>query len=143
MRGWGGMDGWMDRWRGTAAVSARLPPPLTRPPTHQYQAGGSPLSLSLSPTHPHTHPLSPTHPPTPGWWLERQQAPASLHVAVMPHHREQTDSFLLDLRACVENVRRRGGRAVGRKGKAAIYQGRCVGGMWCVWGGGGCAVARR
>lgn len=38
--------------------------------------------------------------------------------------RTQTcDRFLLDLRACVEAVRRKGGRAVRRKGKAAIYQG--------------------
>lgn len=59
--------------------------------------------------------------------MERQQAPASLHLSVMPHHLEQADRFLLDLRACVENVRRKGGRAVTRKGKAAIYQGAWVG----------------
>lgn len=58
--------------------------------------------------------------------MERQQAPASLHLSVMPHHGATADKFLLDLRACVENVRRKGGRAVKRKGKAAIYQGGCV-----------------
>lgn len=56
--------------------------------------------------------------------MERQQSPASLHLSVMPHHAGAVaDRFLLDLRACVDNVRRKGGRAVARKGKAAIYQG--------------------
>ena len=57
-----------------------------------------------------------------GWWMERQQAPASLHLSVMPHHKEVCDRFLLDLRASVENVRRRGPQALkGKHGRADIY----------------------
>lgn len=71
--------------------------------------------------------------------MERQQSPASLHLSVMPHHAGAVaDRFLLDLRACVDNVRRKGGRAVARKGKAAIYQGGWVGGLWS--GGGVCLL---
>ncbi len=53
-----------------------------------------------------------------GWWMERQQAPASLHLSVMPHHKEVCDRFLLDLRASVENVRRRGPQV--RKKKSPV-----------------------
>ncbi|GAB5030781.1 sphingosine-1-phosphate lyase 1 [Nannochloropsis oceanica] len=56
-----------------------------------------------------------------GWWMERQQAPASLHLSVMPHHNEVCDRFLLDLKTSVENVRRQGAAALTTKGKADIY----------------------
>ena len=57
-----------------------------------------------------------------GWWMERQQAPTSLHLSVMPHHKEVCEKFLIDLKTSVENVRRQGAAALKSKGKADIYR---------------------
>ena len=55
-----------------------------------------------------------------GWHMDRQIAPASLHVMVTsPAHGEVADDFLADLAAAVEKVRRN--PAASQQGQAALY----------------------
>lgn len=55
-----------------------------------------------------------------GWHMDRQVAPASLHVMVTsPAHGEVADQFLADLEAAVDHVR--GNPAASQKGQAALY----------------------
>lgn len=55
-----------------------------------------------------------------GWHMDRQIAPASLHVMVTsPAHGEVADEFLADLSASVEYVRRN--PAASQQGQAALY----------------------
>jgi glutamate/tyrosine decarboxylase-like PLP-dependent enzyme len=55
-----------------------------------------------------------------GWHMDRQIAPASLHVMVTsPAHGEVVDEFLADLSASVEYVRRN--PAASQQGQAALY----------------------
>lgn len=54
-----------------------------------------------------------------GWHVDRQQAPASLHLTVTPAHEPIVDTYLSDLRAAVEEVRAHPERA--SEGQAAAY----------------------
>jgi sphinganine-1-phosphate aldolase len=54
-----------------------------------------------------------------GWHLDRQQLPPSLHLMVTPAHERVVDSFLHDLAASAEAVRRSGVGAVSAVG--AVY----------------------
>lgn len=55
-----------------------------------------------------------------GWHMDRQIAPASLHVMVTsPAHGEVADDFLADLATAVEEVRRN--PAASQQGQAALY----------------------
>ncbi len=55
-----------------------------------------------------------------GWHMDRQIAPASLHVMVTsPAHGEVADDFLADLAASVAEVRRN--PAASQQGQAALY----------------------
>lgn len=55
-----------------------------------------------------------------GWHMDRQIAPASLHVMVTsPSHADVVDDFLADLTASVDQVRRNPGAS--QQGQAALY----------------------
>ncbi|MCS7086809.1 MAG: aminotransferase class V-fold PLP-dependent enzyme, partial [Bacteroidia bacterium] len=50
-----------------------------------------------------------------GWYMDRQQRPASLHLTVNYAHIAGADDFLRDLRAAVQKVKSRRWASVGRK----------------------------
>mgnify|MGYP001588636584 CR=1 FL=1 len=54
-----------------------------------------------------------------GWHIDRLQKPEALHAMVTPRHLEITDSYLDDLRASVEFVKKRPELAL--EGRAAMY----------------------
>lgn len=54
-----------------------------------------------------------------GWYIDRQQRPACLHLMVNPEHARVADEYLADLREAVEWVKANPDAA--QKGKAATY----------------------
>jgi glutamate/tyrosine decarboxylase-like PLP-dependent enzyme len=54
-----------------------------------------------------------------GWWFDRQQWPASMHLTIMPTHGESVDEFISDLQSAVDYVREH--PELAKSGNAAMY----------------------
>jgi hypothetical protein len=54
-----------------------------------------------------------------GWWFDRQQNPASIHMTVMPNHADSIDDFINELKETIEYVKAR--PELAKSGDAAMY----------------------
>jgi len=54
-----------------------------------------------------------------GWWFDRQQFPASIHLTIMPTHGESIDEFISDLEECVAHAKAH--PELADSGNAAMY----------------------
>jgi glutamate/tyrosine decarboxylase-like PLP-dependent enzyme len=54
-----------------------------------------------------------------GWWFDRQQKPASIHMTVMPNHRDSLEDFVKDLEETVAYVKAH--PELAKSGDAAMY----------------------
>jgi sphinganine-1-phosphate aldolase len=54
-----------------------------------------------------------------GWWFDRQQSPASIHMTVMPNHADSIDDFIKELTETIAYVKER--PELAKSGDAAMY----------------------
>lgn len=54
-----------------------------------------------------------------GWWFDRQQMPASIHLTVMPAHADSMDEFIADIIEGIEYVKAH--PELAKSGNAAMY----------------------
>ena len=54
-----------------------------------------------------------------GWWFDRQQNPASIHMTVMPNHADSIDDFINELKETIAYVKER--PELAKSGDAAMY----------------------
>ena len=54
-----------------------------------------------------------------GWWFDRQQTPASIHMTVMPNHSETLEEFISELKEVIEHVKAH--PELAKTGDAAMY----------------------